>query len=517
MSLLSVINVSHGFGERRILENASFRLLKGEHIALVGANGEGKTSFIKIIMGELAPDAGKIEWCKRISVGYLDQHAKLSKGKTIRDIGREAFDEMFKMETELLDLYNKMASVDAEEMEVILDDIGEIQSTLESNGFYLLDNKIEEVAKGLGLMEVGLERDVSELSGGQRSKVLLLKLLLENPKILILDEPTNFLDEVHIVWLTNFLINYENAFLLVSHDIPFVNQVANVIYHLENGNMVRYSGTYNEFMRVYEQEKLKKEAAYIKQQKEIERLEDFVARNKANAATANMAKSRQKVLDKMEVIEKVRDKPKPKFNFKEARTPGKNIIEVNNLLIGYNEPLSTSLNFIIERNKKIAIKGANGIGKSTLMKTLLGLLKPLGGEVIQDMHMIPLYFEQEAIASRKTALDEVWEMYPSMSNAEVRGALASCGLLKTHIESLMIALSGGENAKVRLCKLMLSESNVLVLDEPTNHLDKDAKEALKEALQNYKGTIILVSHERDFYEAIVDDIWNAEEWTTKLI
>ncbi len=264
---------------------------------------------------------------------------------------------------------------------------------------------------------------------------------------------------------------------------------------------------------MYQLKKQQNQIAYDKQQKEIERLEDFVARNKARAATATLARSRQKKLDKMDIIEKNREKVKPVFNFKEARSPGKFIFQVNDLVIGYGEPLTRPLNLVLERGKKIAIKGVNGLGKTTLLKTLLGILRPVSGTIKLDDYLYPGYFEQEADRSDNTALEEIWKEYPGMSNAEVRGALAKCGLANEHITSQMMVLSGGENAKVRLCKLMLREANWLVLDEPTNHLDINAKEELKRALLEFKGTIVLVSHEPEFYEDWVTDVWNVENWT----
>ncbi|MFI3313927.1 MAG: ATP-binding cassette domain-containing protein, partial [Eubacteriales bacterium] len=252
MSILTVTHVTHGFGGRQILEDASFRLLKGEHIGLVGANGEGKTTFLDIITGKRSPDEGNVEWCNHITTGYLDQHSTLAPGMTIRDVLRSAFDAMYKMEQEMLACYDKMGDCTDEEMTKLMEDVGELQEILESSGFYSLDTKIEEYANGLGLGDIGLERDVTELSGGQRAKVLLTKLLLENPMILILDEPTNFLDENHIIWLKRFLQNYENAFILVSHDIPFLDDVVNVIYHVENATLTRYTGNYDQFQELYE-------------------------------------------------------------------------------------------------------------------------------------------------------------------------------------------------------------------------------------------------------------------------
>ena len=268
---------------------------------------------------------------------------------------------------------------------------------------------------------------------------------------------------------------------------------------------------------MYELKKRQIEQAYKKQQKEIEHLKDFIARNKARVATTNLAKDRQRKLDRMDIIEIAREKPKPIFEFKEARTPSREVITVKDLVIGYNEPLTKPLNFTIERNQKIAIKGVNGLGKSTLLKTILGKLKPFSGEVEHGQFLEIGYFEQEEIATTTTALDEIWNEFPHFTNQEARAALAKCGLTRDHITSQMRVLSGGENAKVRLCKLMNREANLLVLDEPTNHLDVDAKEELKKAVREFKGTVVLVSHEPDFYMDVVTEVWNVEDWTTKIV
>lgn len=517
MSILNVSNVSHSFGGRQILENVSFRLLNGEHVGLIGANGEGKSTFLNIVTGKLTPEEGKVEWCNRITCGYLDQHTVLEKGKTIKNVLEDAFAHLFDLEQEMMELYNKMCDCSEEEMNKMMEDVGEIQDILEHGGFYTIDVKISEVANGLGLLDIGLDKDVTMLSGGQRSKVLLAKLLLENPMILILDEPTNYLDEEHINWLTNYLQNYDNAFILVSHDIPFLNNVVNLIYHVENGELSRYVGDYNYFLEQHELKKRQQEAAYNKQQKEIEDLEDFIARNKARVATRNMAHSRQKKLDKMELLSKPKEKAKPVFGFMEARTPGRVIFEAKDLVIGYDEPLTKPMNLLLERNHKVAIKGVNGLGKTTLLKTLMSLIPPVLGSVEQDPYVELGFFVQEESASTQTALENFWEEFPGYNNGEVRSALAKCGLTTDHIESAMCVLSGGEQAKVRLCKIMNRECNVLVLDEPTNHLDVDAKDELKRALKAYKGTVLLVSHDPEFYQDIVDDVWNLEKWTTKII
>ena len=510
MSILEVKHLSHGFGERTIFEDVSFRLLKGEHIGLVGANGEGKSTFMSIVTGHLQPDEGKVEWSKYVTAGYLDQHTVLEAGMNVRDVLRTAFDELFKTEARINEIYMSMAD-DGADMDALMEEVGELQERLESRDFYTLDAKIDEVARALGVMDFGMDSDVTELSGGQRTKVLLAKLLLEKPDILLLDEPTNYLDAEHIEWLKRYLQNYENAFVLISHDIPFLNDVINIVYHVENHDLVRYTGDYDNFQAVYAMKKAQLEAAYERQQKEIADLQDFVNRNKARVATRNMAMSRQKKLDKMERIELQSEKPKPSFEFKESRTPSRFIFQTQDLEIGYDHPLTKPLNLTFERNQKVAIIGANGIGKTTLLKSLLGIIPPISGSVERGDYIELGYFEQEVAAgNRQTPLEAVWDAFPALNQAEVRAALARCGLTSKHIESQIQVLSGGEQAKVRFCLLMNRENNVLVLDEPTNHLDVDAKEELKRALKAYKGSILMVCHEPDFYEGWTE-VWDFNE------
>ncbi len=565
MSILNVEHLTHGFGDRAIFNDVSFRLLKGEHIGLIGANGEGKSTFMNIITNKLMPDEGKIEWAKNVRVGYLDQHTVLSAGQTIRQVLASAFDFLFEMETRMNEICDKMADASPEELDIYMEELGTIQDLLTMHDFYMIDAKVEEVGKALGLTEIGLERDVTELSGGQRTKVLLGKLLLEKPDILLLDEPTNYLDAEHIEWLKRYLNDYENAFILISHDIPFLNSVVNLIYHMDNQELNRYVGDYDKFQEVYAMKKAQLEAAYNRQQKEIADLKDFVARNKARVSTRNMAMSRQKKLDKMDVIELSAEKPKPEFYFKEARTSGRVVFETRvstrnmamsrqkkldkmdvielsaekpkpefyfkeartsgrvvfetkDLVIGYEEPLSKPMNLLMERGQKIVITGANGIGKTTLLKSLLGLIPPVSGSTQMGDYLELGYFEQEmSNMPDNSCIEEIWQEFPGFTQYEVRSALAKCGLTTKHIESRVKVLSGGEQAKVRLCKLINRPTNLLVLDEPTNHLDVDAKTELKRALKDYKGSILMVCHEPDFYEGLASDVWDLSKWTTKVI
>lgn len=517
MSILNVEKLSHGFGDRAIFNDVSFRLLKGEHIGLIGANGEGKSTFMSIVTGKLKPDEGKVEWAKNVRVGYLDQHAELKKGMSIKDVLKQAFDFLFEMEANMNSMYEQMADADESQIESLMEEVGTIQDLLMAHDFYTIDAKIDEIARAFNLDELGLDKDVTQLSGGQRTRICMAKLLLEKPDILLLDEPTNYLDEHHIEWLRRYLQEYENAFVLISHDMEFLDSVINIIYHMENQKLDRYVGSYQKFLEVYEMKKSQLEAAYKKQQQEIADLTDFVARNKARVATRNMAMSRQKKLDKMEVIELAREKPKPEFLFKEAKTAGKLIFETKDLIIGYDEALSRPINMTMERGEKIVLYGANGIGKTTLLKSILGLCPSLSGSVSLGDYLSIGYFEQEMTEDNpNTCIEEIWKEFPSFNQYEVRSALAKCGLTTKHIESKVKVLSGGEQAKVRLCKLINRESNVLLLDEPTNHLDIDAKAELKRALKDYKGSILLICHEAAFYEDIVSKKIDCSEWALRV-
>ncbi|AHD06532.1 ABC-F family ATP-binding cassette domain-containing protein [Paenibacillus larvae] len=517
MSLLTVEDLSHSFGDRVLFKNVSFRLLAGEHVGLVGANGVGKSTLMNILTGQLLKDQGKVEWTPRVEYGYLDQHTRLTPGKTIRDVLKDAFLPLFEQERELIEITNKMADASPEELEVLLEQMGDIQEQLDNGGFYMIDVKVEEMANGLGLNAIGLDRNVEALSGGQRTKVLLAKLLLQKPKVLLLDEPTNYLDVEHIAWLTNYLKEYPHAFILISHDTEFMNKVVNVIYHLEFTRMTLYSANYEKFLQMAEINKNQHIEAFEKQQEYIKKQEDFIQRNKARYSTSGRAKSRQKQLDRIERIDRPETAAKPIFVFKESRASGKSVFEAKDLEIGYDYPLLPKLNVTIERGDKIAVVGCNGVGKSTLLKTMLGKIKPYSGTVYRGDFLYPAYFEQEVKAGNRTPIDEVWDEFPHMNQHEVRAALARCGLKNEHITRQMNMLSGGEQAKVRLCKLLMNESNWILFDEPTNHLDVAAKEELRRALKQYKGTVVLVCHEPEFYEDWVTKVCDVEQWSSQTV
>ena len=476
-------------GGNVILDHIDFEIRGTEKIAVTGANGAGKTTLLQVLSGELELDGDDkrmgpgITMSRRLTVGMLKQGVFTGDDRTV--------------EEELLAACPCKDTFERERFEY--------------------EQEYDRLFTGFGLKREDKKRLLSSFSGGEKTKIALIRLLLEKPDILLLDEPTNYLDEQHIEWLKRYLLEYENAFILISHDIPFLNSVVNIIYHMENQSLDRYVGDYDKFVEVHAVKKAQLEAAYKRQQQEIAELEDFVARNKARVSTRNMAMSRQKKLDKMDVIELAREKPKPEFHFLEARTAGKTIIETTDLIIGYDEPLSRPLNVRMERGEKIVLVGANGIGKTTLLKSILGLVPPLDGKVMLGDYLSIGYFEQEmAPGNKTTCIEEIWKEFPSYTQYQVRSALAKCGLTTKHIESQVRVLSGGEQAKVRLCKLINRETNVLLLDEPTNHLDVEAKEELKRALKEYKGSILLICHEPEFYEGVATKVWDCREWALKL-
>lgn len=512
MSFVTVEQLSHSFGEKVIFKNIEFRLLAGEHIGLVGPNGAGKSTLMKILSKELLPDEGKIDWHPKVKAGYLEQQIDLTAGVSIKAFLNGAFEVFYEKEQRLIELGNMLADCPQDELTKRLEEYGVIQEWLENHGFYTLDAKIESVANGLGLAELGLTTDVTKLSGGQKTKLLLAKLLLQEPDVLLLDEPTNYLDVGHIEWLTSFLAQYPHAFVLISHDTDFMNKIVNVVYHLDHQRLIRYVGNYEAFLGQFEARNQQLIDQYHQQQREIEKLETYITKNKARASTAKQAKSREKKLQRIDRIEKPQNLPKPRFHFSSRTAPVRLIFETENLVVGYERPLFTTGHLKIERGEKVAIVGHNGIGKSTFLKTLLGQLRPLDGSATIGDRVQPAYFEQETQMGEQTALEYIWGRFTQLTEKEVRKALAQCGLRADHIQKPLNTLSGGEVTKVRICELTLKRGNWLILDEPTNHLDVQAKEALKKALIQYEGTVLIVSHEKSFVHDWVTNVWDVEKW-----
>lgn len=500
MALLEVEQLSHCFGEKLLYKDSSFELYKGEHMGIVGQNGTGKSTLIKILLKEILPDKGSIKWQNNVTIGHLDQYAIVNEEQTIVTYLKTAFSSLYEIEKKLNELYEKMAQ---EYNETIVNKVSKYQEVLLKEDFYEIDSTIQKVANGLGINVMGMDTCLKELSGGQKAKVILAKLLLQNPEVLVLDEPTNFLDKEHVKWLSEYLKAFSGAFIIISHDFEFLESVTTCICDIEFNTIRKYKGKYSSFLK--QKEALREEyiKLYQSQQKEIKRLEEYIAKNKVRASTAQMAKSREKKLNKIERIEKPSFTVKPHINFTNIENTAQVVLEVNELEVGYQYPLLPKINFKVENEEKLVITGFNGIGKSTLLKTLMGEIPPISGSFTFSKAIKKIgYYEQELTWEIPThcPLDIIGKDFPKLNQKQIRKHLADCAIKKEHVMQSVFTLSGGEQAKVKLCKLVLTPCNVLILDEPTNHLDLDTKEELKKALKEFKGTVILVSHEEAFYQ-----------------
>ena len=363
MSILNVDNLSFGFGDKIILKNISFRLLKGEHAGLVGTNGTGKTTLFNILTGKFIPDDGNIHWSSSAKVGHLDQHISLEDDKSIMDNLRAAFKELYAAEEKIDNISSRLIDADERDLEKALNEIGRLQDKLLSSDFYNIDSIIKNVSEGLGISAIGLDTKAGKLSGGQRTKVSLAKLLLKKPDLLLLDEPTSYLDKEHVDWLSNYLRNYSDSFIVISHDTEFLNKITNIIFHIEFSNLKRYPGNYDNYVKVSKKERELYIEQYNRQQREIKQMEQFIEANIVRTATTKMAQSRRKKLEKIDRLEKPQNEVKPSFFFLTSRVPGKLIFKCSDLEIGYSYPVIKGLNLNLTRGEKIAITGCNGIGK----------------------------------------------------------------------------------------------------------------------------------------------------------
>ena len=505
MSLLEITGLTHSFGENLLYKNAGFTLNKGEHIGIVGQNGTGKSTLIKICTEQIIPDSGRVIWQPNITIGYLDQYAEIDHTLTMKEFLKSAFAKLFEIETQVMQLYEKAADGDMKNLELA----AYYQEQLETHDFYSIDTAIERVANGLGLLAIGLDRPIIEMSGGQRAKVILAKLLLEKPDVLLLDEPTNFLDKDHVAWLAEYLSSLENAFLVVSHDFDFLDKIANRICDIDNDTITKYYGTYSEFLR---KKTLLREdyiRQYSAQQKEIKKTEEFIRKNIAGRK-AKMARGRQKQLDRMDKMEALEQKEIiPHFHFPVLPLTNTEHLLVKHLAVGYHYPVLSDIDFSIKGGQKVVITGFNGIGKYTLLKTLIGQIPSMQGHFKFSDQVTLGYFEQDLIwdEPEQTPIQIVSNVHPDMVIKDVRKHLARCGISSKHAMQAIGTLSGGEQAKVKMCLLTLIPCNFLIMDEPTNHLDVQAKEALKSALMDFAGTVLLVSHEEAFYR----------EWAQRVI
>ncbi len=505
MSILDIKTLDFTYGADILYKGAEMRLFEGEHACLVGPNGSGKSTLLRLMEGSLSPDKGTIEWAGNKTVGYLDQYQTLNEEQTVKAYLYNVFYELFEKETYMESLYEKLGDAEPEKQERMLSTAAQIGEMLIDSDFYAIKSKIGSVIHGLGLDSNILEKPIKDCSSGMRAKVILAKLLLEEADVLLLDEPTNFLDIKHIDWLSKFLNDYEKTFIVVSHHEEFLQQVATTVFALENHEIIRYKGNYDYYLQAralrYEQH----EKAFETQQKFIKKTEDFIQKNITRAKTSTRAKSRRKMLKKMP---KLKAPPKTRtyqFKFPVGRPSGKEVLKLNGLEIGYDAPLIEPLSFEILKGEKVVITGKNGIGKSTLLKTLLEKTAKISGKFYWSDTVTISYFEQDStLHGELTPFEIVHNAYPDFTRKDVMSLLGAHGINYEIAHRMIKTLSGGEKAKTRLALLRHQKSNVLIVDEPTNHLDAAAKEALKEALEAYQGTLLLVSHEEAFYRDLCD-------------
>lgn len=502
MSILEITDLKFAYKDNNLFNKASLRLLNEDHMGVVGANGSGKSTLMNLIACRLLPDEGKIIWQNNISFSYLDQHLKIHDHLTIAEYLYEVYEPLYQKEKEMNDLYKSLETALETQYDKILNKAYNIQSYLEEKDFYMIKSKISNVVNGLGIDDDS-SRVLKNLSSGQRGKVFLAKMLLEEKDVLLLDEPTNFLDAKHVEWLSKFLVNYKHPFIVISHDVSFLNSVCNVIYNLENKILTRYKGNYNDFLKlkdIRDKEYLDK---YNAQEKLIKKTQEFIDKNIVRASTTKQAQSRRKQLEKMEKIEKPVTIKDVHFSFPFSASFNSEALVVKKLKIGYTKSLLPPIDLRIMFGDKIVVIGANGVGKSTFVKTILGEIPKIDGNIKMPFYNKPLYFEQEYNGKLDISAVEFFkEKYPTMIDTKIRDILGKYGIVGELAIKKMSELSGGELTKVRFARLSLETSNMLILDEPTNHLDKNAKNALFKAIVEYPGTIILVSHEKEFYKKL---------------
>jgi len=485
-----------------------------DRVAIVGRNGAGKSTLLKIISGEIDFDNGERTVSKDTTIGYLSQEFIVREDLSIYEEMITCFNEIIELEKELEKISYELTSKNIESNPGLLDKYDRLQNQVLTHKDYHYKSKIDSVLYGLDFDKEVFDKKISTFSGGEKTRLSMAKLLLSEPDLLILDEPTNHLDMENVAWLENYLSSYNGAIVIVSHDRYFIDKVVNVVYNLEFGKLKKYVGNYSNFLRQYEEDYEKNLKEYVSQQKDIKRLEEFVQKNIARASTSKMAKSRQKVLDKMEIIDNPRkDDKAANIEFRIKEQSGRDVLIVNDLQVGYEEQVGQKYNFSVYKGDRLAIVGKNGIGKSTLIKTIAKKQKKLGGNIQYGSKVSLGYYDQKQaeFESSKTILNELWDEYPLMKEAEVRTVLGRFLFRGDDVLKIVRDLSGGEKARLQLAKLMLEKNNLLILDEPTNHLDITSKQVLEEALENYEGTILFVSHDRYFINKIANKVFDITE------
>lgn len=516
MIVLSCNNLNKSFGIDTILENISFTVNEGDKVGIIGVNGTGKTTLFKVLSGIYGYDSGDIYLGKGVEIGYLEQNTNFQSEKTIYEEVLEVFSDLMDMENYIRDLEIKISEEGSNPNSKTLDKLmneysQKLELFSELNG-YGYKSEVKGILKGLGFSDSDMETPINILSGGEKTRVLLSKLLLKNPSLLLLDEPTNHLDSDAIEWLEVFLKQYKGTVIIISHDRYFLDQVVNRVFEIHNKRLKTYNGNYSKFIELSKVEKELEVKKYEDQQKEIKKQEESIDRLKAYGREKHLkrARSKEKMLDKVDVL----DKPdvfrkKASIQFSPSVSSGNDVLQVEDLSMGYGERiLFKDINFNIYRGEKVALIGANGIGKSTLFKIIMNEIIPLTGtaKLGANVHVDYFHQEQKTLNLDNTIIDEIWNDHPSLNQTTLRNMLGSFLFEDEEVFKKISTLSGGERARVAILKLILSNSNFLLLDEPTNHLDIDSKEVLEEALLNYTGTLFTISHDRYFLNTVVDKI-----------
>ncbi len=508
MILLQTHQLTKSFGTDLILSNIHIEVQTGERVALVGRNGSGKSTLLKIIAGQMSYDSGQIMIPKDISIGYLEQNMKLDSERTLVDELQAAFTDLIHLEKELRELELKMGdSLSPEDYEQLMKTYDQKQIQFQNLGGYTYQAEINSVLNGLGFGDFPPDTKVQTLSGGQKTRLSLGRLLLIKPDLLILDEPTNHLDIDTLTWLETYLQHYPGAILIVSHDRYFLDKIVGKVFEVSNHQATRFHGNYSDYLTQKALDYERDLQAFEKQQKEVAKLEDFVQRNIARASTTKRAQSRRKQLEKMTRIDRPGQEKSAIFSFGIEKQSGRDVLMVQDLGVGYpdqSNPLSDALNFQLHKAESVALVGPNGIGKSTLLKTIAGKLMKKSGDFSLGTNVSIGYYDQEqaTLSSNKTVLSELWDTFPLLPEKDIRTVLGQFLFSGEDVLKTTGTLSGGEKARVALAKLMLQKDNFLILDEPTNHLDLDSKEVLENALIDYPGTLLFVSHDRYFINRI---------------
>ena len=521
MIVLSCNNLNKSFGIDTILENVSFTVNEGDKVGIIGVNGTGKTTLFKILSGIYGYDSGDIYLGKGVEIGYLEQNTNFHSEGTIFEEVLEVFKDLIEMETYLRDLEVKIANEssnpNSKELEKIMNEYSnKLEKFSELNG-YGYKSEAKGVLKGLGFSDEDMDKKINILSGGEKTRVLLAKLLLKNPSLLLLDEPTNHLDSEAIEWLEVFLKQYKGTVIIISHDRYFLDQVVNRVFEIHNKKLRTYNGNYSKFIELSKVEKELEIKKFEDQQKEIKKQEESIDKLKAYGREKHLkrARSKEKMLDKVEVLDRPEMyRKKANIKFSPSVTSGNDVLEARDISMGYGDrTLFRNLNLNIYRGEKVALIGPNGAGKSTLFKIIMNNLQPLTGSVKlgTNVHVDYFHQEQKTLNLDNTIIDEIWNDHPQLTQTTLRTMLGAFLFEDEEVFKKISTLSGGERARVAILKLILSNSNFLLLDEPTNHLDIDSKEVLEEALLNYEGTLFTISHDRYFLNTVIDKILVLDE------